>query len=158
MMHCCNGGLQVHSAPVTVMRYNAVHDTVISSDEKGAGPVQLVVGVAVHTCKTGDLCIVQALDEKSQERAVWASVAALCRRVDTCVERLQYFLIVCGLLRMSELPGCVTYARMMSAGTKSDPGRVLRAHARSCRCDRVLVGHDPEVPERGGGLPLQAGH
>ena len=29
-------GQQVHGAPVTVMRYNAVHDVVISSDEKGA--------------------------------------------------------------------------------------------------------------------------
>ena len=29
-------GWQVHGAPVAVMRYNAVHDVVISSDEKGA--------------------------------------------------------------------------------------------------------------------------
>lgn len=121
------GGLQVHSAPVTVMRYDAVHDTVISSDEKGAGPTQHPGGVAVQTCKIGALCSVQALDERSQERAVWANVAALCRRVDTCVERLQYFRIVCGLLRMSELPGRVTHAPMMLAGPKIRPWQGLES-------------------------------
>ena len=135
MTHCRNGGFQVHSAPVTVMRYNAAHNTVVSSDEKGAGPAQPPGGAAVHARKTGALCSMHAPDKKSQERAVWASVAAPCRRVDTFVERLQYSWAVCGVLRMSELSACVTYAPMMSAWPKSDPGRVLRAHMRSCRRD-----------------------
>lgn len=42
---------KVHRAPVTVMRYNAAHDTVISIDQKGKGTLKRRTWLAAtHIC------------------------------------------------------------------------------------------------------------
>ena len=82
----------MHAAPVTVMRYNAVHDTVISGDEKGAplrdSPVQLVTR------------------RQESDPAWWRTLAArilrLCVRADVARSVPGIFCIPVGDQRLSQ--------------------------------------------------------